>query len=58
MPLFVQVMLSPESHDTTAQQGGGKVLYSFIRRRSQNDCHSFGLTTVRRLENGEKVEVQ
>ena len=36
---------------------GGKVLYSFIRRRTQNKSHSYGLTTVKELENGEIVEV-
>jgi hypothetical protein len=34
-----------------------KVLYSFIRRRSQGKSHSYGLTTVKELENGEIVEV-
>lgn len=35
----------------------GKVLYSFIRKRSQNGSHAYGLTTVKELDNGERVEV-
>lgn len=40
-----------------ANDGQGTVLYSFIRRRSQAEFHSYGLTTVKRLASGEKVEV-
>lgn len=39
-------------------RGAGQVLYSFIRRRSQNSSHSYGLTTVKRLQNGEVVELK
>ena len=36
---------------------GGRVLYSFIRRRSQGGFHAYGLTTVKMLKTGQKVEV-
>lgn len=42
----------------TASCVAGTVLYSFIRRRSQGEFHSYGLTTVKRLASGEKVEVK
>ena len=35
----------------------GKLLYSFIRKRSQGTMHAYGLTTVRVLDNGQQVEV-
>ena len=38
--------------------GGDKVLYSFIRRRSQGGFHAYGLTTVKQLETGESVELK
>ena len=34
------------------------VLYSFIRRRSQGGFHAHGLTTVKQLPSGEKVELK
>ena len=36
---------------------GGRVLYSFIRKRSQGGFHAYGLTTVKILDSGQKVEV-
>ena len=36
----------------------GRVLYSFIRKRSQKGFHAYGLTTVKILECGQKVEVK
>ena len=42
----------------TGGSSGGKVLYSFIRKRSQNKSHSYGLTTVKQLDNGEIVELK
>ena len=36
----------------------GRVLYSFIRKRSQGGFHAYGLTTVKVLKNGQKVEVR
>jgi predicted ATPase len=38
--------------------GQGKELYSFVRRRSQGGFHAYGLTTVKLLESGEKVELK
>ncbi len=35
-----------------------QVLYSFIRKRSQGDFHAYGLTTVKQLPSGEKVELK
>lgn len=37
---------------------GGVVLYSSIRKRTQNGFHAYGLTTIKQLENGEKVELK
>lgn len=37
---------------------GGKVLYSFIRKRSQGGFSAYGLTTVKELETGEQVELK
>lgn len=42
----------------TDSHRAGKVLYSFIRKRTQNKSHSYGLTTVKQLENGEVVELK
>ena len=36
----------------------GRVLYSFIRKRSQKGFHAYGLTTVKILACGQKVEVK
>lgn len=37
---------------------GDQVLYSFIRKRSQGAFSSYGLTTVKKLATGEKVELK
>jgi len=47
-----------EQESTEGTRPAGKVLYSFIRKRSQNMSHSYGLTTVKKLENGEVVELK
>lgn len=36
----------------------GVVLYSFIRKRSQGSFHSYALTTVKKLDTGEQVELK
>lgn len=41
-----------------ADESHNKVLYSFIRKRSQNKSRSCGLTTVKQLANGEVVELK
>lgn len=38
--------------------GQGRELYSFVRRRSQGGFHAYGLTTVKLLDSGEKVELK
>jgi hypothetical protein len=35
-----------------------KILYSFVRKRSQGGSHAYGLTTVKLLPNGQKVELK
>ena len=47
-----------ESTEGDSVQPRNKVLYSFIRKRSQNKSHSCGLTTVKQLVNGEVVELK
>lgn len=53
-----KIMLSDgvgsQRHANTSDQ----VLYSFVRRRSQGGFHAYGLTTVKLLESGEKVELK
>ena len=39
-------------------EGGDKVLYSFIRKRSQGGFSAHGLTTVKQLPSGEQVELK
>jgi len=39
-------------------EGGDKVLYSFIRKRSQGGFSAYGLTTVKQLPSGEQVELK
>lgn len=58
------ILASTFSADSMTQSKGasgdsnrGKVLYSFIRRRTQHKSNSYGLTTVKELDNGEIVEV-
>ncbi len=49
---------STQSLDSLAKAAAGKEIYRFIRRRSQGGFSSYGLTTVRQLNSGEKVEVK
>jgi predicted ATPase len=42
----------------TTSEDEFQVLYSFIRRRSQGSFHAHGLTTVKQLPSGEKVELK
>ena len=40
------------------EEPGGRILYSFIRKRSQGGFHAYGLTTVKMMPTGQKVEVR
>ena len=55
----VEVSSSSSSSSSSAAEGGvEKVLYSFVRKRSQGGSHAYGLTTVKLLPNGQKVELK
>jgi hypothetical protein len=49
-----QLAVSGQQHP----QRRGIVLYSFIRKRSQGTFHSYALTTVKKLDSGEQVELK
>lgn len=48
---------SPEREELSSEDDF-VLLYSFIRCRSQGGFHAYGLTTVKMLPNGEKVELK
>jgi hypothetical protein len=49
---------SPNPDPNPHYPPGGRVLYSSIRKRSQGGFHAYGLTTVKQLESGQKVELK
>ena len=56
----VEVSSSSSSSSSSSAVEGSieKVLYSFVRKRSQGGSHAYGLTTVKLLPNGQKVELK
>jgi hypothetical protein len=52
------MLLSSENSDFLSKPSQGREMYRFIRKRSQGGFSSFGLTTVKMLESGEKVELK
>jgi hypothetical protein len=51
------ILLSSESSSFASKPSQGKEMYRFIRKRSQGGFSSYGLTTIKLLDSGEKVEV-
>lgn len=49
---------APSSSSSETGEPHERVLYSFIRRRSQGGFHAYGLTTVKELRTGEQVELK
>ena len=43
---------------TNSSSSNGRVLYSFVRKRSCGGFAAFGLTTVKQLESGQRVELK
>ena len=43
---------------STTSSSNGRVLYSFVRKRSCGGFAAFGLTTVKQLESGQRVELK
>ena len=49
---------SSSSSDCPNPLAGDRILYSFLRKRSQGGFHAYGLTTVKQLSTGETVQLK
>lgn len=54
----VEKIMLAEGTGALPNEGGDRVLYSFVRKRSQGGFSAYGLTTVKQLPSGEKVELK
>jgi len=56
------MLVGEEAEESSSSTAGGadgeKTLYSFVRRRSQGSFSAYGLTTVKQLASGERVEMK
>jgi hypothetical protein len=47
-----------DSWDASSSPSSDRVMYAFLRKRSQGGFHAYGLTTVKMLQSGEVVQLK